>query len=101
MKWIEIVFSISAAITRRWRRKRLALLFVLCLTPLFIADAQSRCGVERWHVKTGTDPTAASIDLTSVSPTTLQNLVQIPAPDVIPPEDRVSGPETTVWQINA
>ena len=75
-------------------------LVLLCLASLTV-QAQTRCGVERWPIKTGTDSGATGIDLTSVQPTTLATLVQIEAPDPIPPNDRVSGPETTVWQINA
>src|SRR5260370_19966365 len=77
-------------------------LFVFCLAPVFTATAQQpRWGVERWAIKTGTDSAAAGMDLQNPQSTTLQTLVQIQAPDTIPPDDRVSGPETTLWQINA
>jgi hypothetical protein len=77
-------------------------LFALCLVWNFTAAAQAtHCGTERWGIKTGTDRGASGIDLQNPQSTTLQTLVQIQAPAPIPPDDRVSGPETTLWQINA
>jgi hypothetical protein len=61
----------------------------------------SQCGVERWSVKTGTDSGAPSIGLSSPTPTTIANLVSLPAPNPIPVSSRVSPTETTTWTINA
>jgi hypothetical protein len=67
----------------------------------FTSEVWGQCGVERWSVKTGTDSAAASIDLNSVSPTTIGSLVALNAPQPIPPTSRVSPTETTVWTLNA
>ncbi|HEX2331324.1 MAG TPA: Ig-like domain-containing protein [Candidatus Angelobacter sp.] len=61
----------------------------------------SQCGVERWSVKTGTDPDAGKVNLASSSPTTIASLRAVPAPSPIPSNNRVSPTETTVWVINA
>src|SRR5689334_13958706 len=36
------------------------------------------CGVERWSVKTGTDPTVGQVDLNSTTPTTITLLHAFP-----------------------
>jgi hypothetical protein len=77
-------------------------LFVLCATLTTFAYAQNpfRCGKERWSIKTGTDQGATQIDINSPQQTTIANLVQFPAPQPIPKDTRVDGPETTAWTIN-
>jgi len=79
-----------------------------------ITDAQSRsgtamigitvgqavqCGVERWSVKTGTDPDANLVDLNTVVPTTIQIMHSWTAPNPIPPNSRVAPHERTVYAI--
>jgi hypothetical protein len=59
------------------------------------------CGVERWSVKTGTDPDVGKINLQSTTPTTIATMVAIPAPANLPANNRVSPVETTVYQIHA
>lgn len=59
------------------------------------------CGVERWSVKTGTDPDAGQINLQSTTPTTIAALDAIPAPSSLPADSRISPTETTVYQISA
>jgi hypothetical protein len=56
------------------------------------------CGVERWAVKTGTDPGAAKVDQTPV-PATVANLVALPAPKN--PLARVAPTEDTTYQVSA
>ena len=58
------------------------------------------CGVERWSVKTGTDPTVGEVDLSSTTPTTITLLHAYPSPHPIPPNARVPPAETTQWVIN-
>src|SRR5215471_9386298 len=79
-----------------------------------IADAQSRntaapitltissptCGVERWSVKTGTDPDAGLVDLSIIVPTTIAEMRSWTAPDTIPLNNRVQPHETSVYRIN-
>ena len=60
-----------------------------------------QCGVERWSVKTGTDPDAGKVNLNSSTNTTIASMRAIPAPSPIPSNNRVAPTETTVWVINA
>src|SRR5262249_49735219 len=61
----------------------------------------AQCGVERWSVKTGTDPDAGLVNLSSASSTTIATLRGLAAPSPIPSNNRVSPTETTQWVINA
>jgi hypothetical protein len=56
------------------------------------------CGVERWAVKTGTDPGASKVDLSPV-PATVAQLVAMPAPKN--PLARVAPTEDTTYQVAA
>lgn len=56
-----------------------AALFIAFLLPLS-ASAQSRCGVQRWPVKTLADRDAARVD-TIATPTSIAELAHIPRPD--------------------
>jgi len=68
-------------------------------------------GVERWQVKTGTDPDVASVGKDGIVDTTVEELINIPRPkDFQPPtqrtfpkyEDHRSAPvETTIWRLKA
>jgi len=83
------------------RIRRLLLLalaagFILSSTPIW-----SQCGVERWSVKTGTDPDAGLVNLNSSTSTTIAAMRAFTAPNPIPANNRVSPAETTVWVINA
>jgi hypothetical protein len=60
-----------------------------------------RCGVERWSVKTGTDPDAGLINLASSTPTTITTMRSWPAPSPIPMNNRVLPYETTIWTVFA
>ncbi|HEU5378079.1 MAG TPA: hypothetical protein VFV38_21870, partial [Ktedonobacteraceae bacterium] len=58
------------------------------------------CGVERWSVKTGTDADAGSINLQSITSTTIASLTSLPAPSTLPANNRVKPTETTVFQLH-
>jgi hypothetical protein len=61
----------------------------------------SACGVERWSVKTGTDADSGLINVSSSTPNTIATMRSWTAPNPIPPNNRVSPYETTVWVLNA
>jgi len=59
------------------------------------------CGVERWSVKTGTDPDARLVDQARVTPTNIGTLRALPAPVQPPLNSRVKPVETTAWSLDA
>ena len=59
------------------------------------------CGVERWSVKTGTDADAGLVNLTNPQNNTIATMRSWPAPNPIPPNNRVSPYETTTWVLDA
>src|SRR5260370_10996114 len=63
--------------------------------------AFAQCGVERWSVKTGTDPDAGLVDLNSMTATTIADLSALIAPSSLPDNHRVQSTETTVWVLDA
>jgi len=73
------------------------------LLALFVSSAIlfAQCGVERWSVKTGTDPDAGSVNVASATPTTIASLIALSAPQPIPSNNRITPTETTVWTIDA
>ncbi len=77
----------------------LVALFSFVFAPC--SDLLGQCGVERWSVKTGTDPDAPSVNLNSATPTTINNLTGLPKPNRIPPTSRLQPTETTVWTVSA
>jgi hypothetical protein len=80
------------------RRRCLFLAVILLVVPSALS---AQCGVERWSVKTGTDPDAGLVNLNSSSSTTIVSLRAVPAPSPIPSNNRVAPTETTQWVINA
>ena len=60
-----------------------------------------QCGVERWSVKTGTDPDAGSVDLGRAVSTTVADLTSLPYPAGLPGNSRVRPTETTVFSVTA
>ena len=80
------------------RRRCLLLAVILLIVP---AALSAQCGVERWSVKTGTDPDAGLVNLNSSTNTTIASMRAIPAPSPIPSNNRVAPTETTQWVINA
>lgn len=69
---------------------------VVLSSPIF-----AQCGVERWSVKTGTDPDAGLVNLSSSTSNTIATMRGWPAPNPIPANNRVSPYETTQWVLNA
>jgi hypothetical protein len=63
--------------------------------------AQAACGVERWSVKTGTDPDASLIDLTATTHTSVAQLTSLTPPATLPPDNRIQPTETTVFELDA
>jgi hypothetical protein len=61
----------------------------------------ARCGVERWSVKTGTDADVTSVDTAHPKDGKIAELIALPAPHPIPPNNRVTPTETTVFVVNA
>jgi uncharacterized membrane protein len=80
--------------------RRFFLLFVAFLSIL-PSNVFSQCGVERWSVKTGTDADVGLVNLNSSTSTAITSMRAFTAPSPIPANNRISGPETTVWVINA
>ena len=74
----------------------LVLLVALSSSPAF-----AQCGVERWSVKTGTDPDAGLVNLSSTTSQTIATMRSWTAPSPIPANNRVSPYETTQWVLNA
>jgi hypothetical protein len=63
--------------------------------------APEGCGVERWSVKTGSDPDAALVNLNSATPTSIAALRTFAYPNPSPPANgRVAPAETTQWIIH-
>src|SRR5258707_10368816 len=85
-------------------RRSLRILPMVAVAFVLIAIASTafgQCGVERWSVKTGTDPDSGLVNLSSTTATTISNMTAPAAPNPIPPNNRVQPTETTVWVINA
>ena len=80
-----------------YRRMWLLLPLLFLVTPRILL---AQCGVERWSVKTGTDPNAGSVNLNSSSSTTVESLRGRTAPSPIPANSRVAPVETTQWVIS-
>ena len=76
-------------------------LLVSLIVSLLTAHAAAQCGVERWSVKTGTDPDAVLVNLNSPTSTTIADLRSIPAPGSLPDNGRVQPAETTLWTMSA
>jgi Bacterial Ig domain len=80
---------------------RMVLAVALFAAPLLLPSDLSACGVERWSVKTGTDADVGLINLSSSTPNTIATMRSWTAPNPIPPNNRVSPYETTVWVLDA
>lgn len=59
----------------------------------------AQCGVERWSVKTGTDPNAPSVNLGTYTSTTIYNMQQSTRPASLPSNGRVAPRETTQYRV--
>src|SRR2546422_10345466 len=74
---------------------------VPALVPRAGASSTGTCGIERWSVKTGTDPDAGTVDQSQVSPTTVAYLDSLAVPASRPANARVRPVETTVYSVTA
>jgi uncharacterized membrane protein len=83
---------------RTFHRVWLLLVVMSLLAP---STLLAQCGVERWSVKTGTDADVSKINLNAPTTTTIAAMRAFTAPNPIPPNNRITGPETTLWVINA
>ncbi len=74
------------------------------LVPITLTIESPTCGVERWSIKTGTDPDASLVNLNSSIPGNIVDLGALPAPSLNPnpPYDpRFQPTETTAFTLNA
>jgi hypothetical protein len=72
--------------------------------PITLTVISPTCGVERWSVKTGTDPDAALVNLANPVRTTILELGALPAPPDPPGPPlnaRIAPTETTIYVLNA
>jgi hypothetical protein len=86
----------------KFRIKSLStLLWVGVLLILSAGSAPAQCSGERWPVKIGTDPGAATVNLNSPTATSIANLIAIATPKSLQTSKRVQPTETTVYVLNA
>src|SRR4051794_32586949 len=77
------------------------LLSLVAIVLVGAAELRAACGVERWSVKTGTDPQAPSVVLSSYISSTIYNFRQSVRPSSLPSNGRVTPRETTQYQLGA
>lgn len=75
-------------------------LSLVAVVLLAVAELQAACGVERWSVKTGTDPQAPSVVLSTYVSSTIYNFHQSTRPSSLPSNGRVSPRETTQYRLS-
>ena len=63
--------------------------------------SSGQCGVERWSVKTGTDPDASLVNINSPVVSTISYLRSVSAPSSPPLNSRVQPTETTTYVLDA
>jgi hypothetical protein len=73
--------------------------FLSLVAVVFLAVAELH--VERWSVKTGTDPQAPSVVLSSYISSTIYNFQQSTRPSSLPSNGRVAPRETTQYRLGA
>jgi hypothetical protein len=95
------VFRIDYSVNTMSRVNLLIICAIVTGLMLFPLMAFALCGKERWSVKTGTDPAAASISLNQWRFTTIATMGNWPRPDSIPASGRIAPYETTVWRLSA
>lgn len=66
-----------------------------------VVELHAACGVERWSVKTGTDPDAPLVNLSSYISSTIYNFHQSTKPSSLPANNRIAPRETTQYQLSA
>lgn len=81
--------------------RRLGLVLGLSVAVLLAnTPVQAQCGVERWSVKTGTDPDAPSVSLSTYISTTIYNMLQSVHPATLPANNRIAPREFNQYQIS-
>jgi len=70
----------------------------LTVTPY---ASSGQCGVERWSVKTGTDPDVGLVNINSPVASTISYLRSVGAPSSPPLNARVQPAETTTYVLDA
>jgi len=70
----------------------------LAVTPY---SSSGQCGVERWSVKTGTDPDVGMVNISSPVASTISYLRSVGAPSSPPLNARVQPTETTTYVLDA
>ncbi|MEO8379124.1 MAG: hypothetical protein ABI779_05630 [Acidobacteriota bacterium] len=76
---------------------------ILSLTAVVLLSGSplyGACGVERWSVKTGTDPQASLVALGSYVSSTIYNFHQSVRPASLPSNGRVAPRETTQYRLS-
>jgi hypothetical protein len=73
----------------------LAALILIPMIGLEPTVTEGSCGVERWSVKTGTDPDAQYVDLNNLQGARIFELVRWPKPGYLPPNNRIDPYEFT------
>ncbi len=76
------------------------LLSLVVFSMFVVSSLHAACGVERWSVKTGTDPQAPSVNLGSYVSSTIYNFHQSVRPGSLPSNGRVSPRETTQYRLS-
>src|SRR5687767_5417532 len=76
------------------------ILSFLAAVILVVPELHAACGVERWSVKTGSDPQAPSVNLSSYISSTIYNFHQSTRPSSLPANGRVSPRETTQYRLS-
>jgi hypothetical protein len=76
-------------------------LSLVAFSMFVVSSLHAACGVERWSVKTGTDPQAPSVILGSYVSSTIYNFHQSVRPASLPSNGRVSPRETTQYRLSA
>jgi len=84
--------------------KALRILIVAAACVLFASTMFAECGgTERWGVKDGTDPDASHVDLTNITPISIDELIHIQEPHLPPMGDNETRlpQETHVYRVQA
>ncbi|HEX6098659.1 MAG TPA: hypothetical protein VF432_20255 [Thermoanaerobaculia bacterium] len=75
-------------------------LSLVAVALLAVTELRAACGVERWSVKTGTDPQASLVNLSTYISSTIYNFHQSTRPSSLPSNGRVSPRETTQYRLS-
>ena len=79
--------------------RRISFLVVALLFLFSAPGLQAQCGVERWSVKTGTDPDASKVSLSTYISTNIYNMWSSTRPSSLPANNRVAPRETNQYRI--